>query len=459
MIKQFTVTTVVVATLVLAACKKEKGVETPPAPPPPPVVTAADKMKDTVILYARDIYLWNTQIPSSFNARQYADPDKIMTAIRPYSIEPGFTAPVDKWSFAYKKVDWDNVSGGIAKDFGLNVFFKAEGDLRVKAVEKNSPAGAAGIHRGWRIKAINGSTNMTTANANYIVENVFYSNSSTFDLEKPDGSVVTLSLNAATYDENPIYLDTVYVAGSKRTGYLVFNSFLGDTTAVYNNFQRIFNRFATEQVNDVIVDLRYNGGGYVSVQDKLANYLVPTAGNGGVMMRQVFNNLYSSWNESTNFTKLGTLNLPRIFFIVTSSTASASELLINNLKPYMDVKVVGPNPSYGKPVGYFPIGVGEWYIFPVSFRSTNKNNEGSYFNGFPLDKQVADGLDKDWGDRQEASLAAALKYIETGSFAFNPPGETIGSTNTAYKKEAVIAGNRKLDEHEFKGAIDVKKRF
>src|SRR5688572_9503857 len=123
MIKQLSVTTVVVATLVLAACKKEKGVETPP-PPPPPVVTAADKVKDTVLLYSRDIYLWNTQIPSNFNARQYGDPDKIMTAIRPYSNEPGFTAPVDKWSFAYKKADWDNVSGGVAKDFGINVFFR-----------------------------------------------------------------------------------------------------------------------------------------------------------------------------------------------------------------------------------------------------------------------------------------------------------------------------------------------
>jgi hypothetical protein len=211
-------------------------------------------------------------------------------------------------------------------------------------------------------------------------------------------------------------------------------------------------------VNEVVVDLRYNGGGYVSVQDKLANYLVSNSANGGVMMKQVFNDLYSSWNESTNFTKLGTLNLPRIFFIVSSSTASASELLINNLKPYMDVKVVGPTPTYGKPVGYFPIPVGDWYIFPVSFRSTNKNNEGNYFNGFPLDKEVADGLDKDWGDRQEASLAAVLKYIETGSFSFTPDGETIGSRSTAgYKQQAVIKGNKRLDEHEFKGAIDVKK--
>ncbi len=458
MIKQFSVTTLVVATLVLAACKKEKGIEAPPTPPPP-TVTAADKMKDTAILYARDIYLWNTQIPSSFNARQYADLDKVMQAIRPYSKEPGFTDPVDKWSFAYKKADWDNVSGGVAKDFGLNVFFLAEGDLRVKGVEKNSPAGAANIHRGWRIKGINGNTNMTTANANYIVENVFYSNGSTFDLEKPDGSTITVNLTAATYEEQPIYLDTVYVAGAKRTGYMVFNSFLGDTAKVFNSFQRIFNRFATEQVNEVIVDLRYNGGGFVNVHDKLANYLVPTAGNGGIMMKRVFNSLYSSWNESTNYTKLGTLNIPRIFFIVSSSTASASELLINNLKPYMDVKVVGPNATYGKPVGYFPIGIGDWYIFPVSFRSTNKNNEGNYFNGFPLDKQVADGLDKDWGDRQEASLASALKFIETGSFAFNPPGETIGSTNTSYKKEAVIKGNRKIDEHEFKGAVDMKRRF
>ncbi|HKP33145.1 MAG TPA: hypothetical protein VJT83_10465, partial [Chitinophagaceae bacterium] len=136
---------IIVVLALFAACKKDKGGGTTPPPPP-----AIDKVKDTTIGYTRDIYLWYNQIPSTFDAQKYADPDKIMTAIRAYSKEPGFTAAVDRWSFAMKKAEWDNTSSGISGDFGLGVFFKAEGDLRVKAVEKASPAGIKGIKRGWR---------------------------------------------------------------------------------------------------------------------------------------------------------------------------------------------------------------------------------------------------------------------------------------------------------------------
>lgn len=445
----------VASALVFAACKKDKDVV---APPPPPPVSAADKVKDTVLLYTRDIYLWHNQIPSSFNARSYADPDKIMTAIRPFSNEPGFTTPVDRWSFAYKKADWDKISSGVTKDFGMNVFFMNNSDLRVKAVEQRSPAGIAGIKRGWRIMKIDGNTNITTSNVNYIVQAVFYNTTTAFTFQKPDGTTTDITLNASSYTENPIYLDSVYTTGTKRAGYMVFNSFLGDTTEIFNNFQRIFNRFVQEQVNDVIVDLRYNGGGFVSVQDKLANYLVNSTASGDIMMNQQFNQKYSAWNESTRFSKLGSLNLPRVFFIVSSSTASASELLINNLKPFMDVKVVGPDRTYGKPVGYFPIGVGDWYIFPVSFRSTNKAGVGNYFDGFPLDYMVDDGLDKEWGDKDEKALASVLKFIGTGAYSYVVPGENIGaSNNKTGRTEKVIETNRKLDERSFKGAIDTRR--
>ncbi|HUR11166.1 MAG TPA: S41 family peptidase [Flavitalea sp.] len=456
--KRYSVLSFMLATVIFAACKKEKDSGTPVIPPGE--VSAADKVKDTVLMYSKDLYLWYKQIPTSFNARNYADPNKIMEALRQYSKEPGFTTPVDRWSFAYKQTEWDDVSSGVAQDFGLNVFFYANGDLRVKSVEPRSPAGIAGIRRGWRIKSINGNTNITTSNSDFIVQNVFNSTTTAFSFEKADGSTVNLSLNAGTYQENPIYLDTVYTAGTKKVGYLVFNSFLGDTSQVYSDFQRIFNRFSQQQVSELIVDLRYNGGGYVSVQDKLANYLVPTNANGNVMMHQEFNDNYSDWNETSLFSKLGSVSVPRIFFIVSNSTASASELLINNLKPYMDVKLVGPAATYGKPVGFFPVPVGDWYIFPVSFRSTNKNGEGNYFQGLPLDKQVADGLNKDWGDQTESALASALKFIETGSYSVVIPGETIGAAgNTGYKEQAVIAGNKKLDEPAFKGTVDVRKRF
>ncbi len=118
----------------------------------------------------------------------------------------------------------------------------------------------------------------------------------------------------------------------------------------------------------------------------------------------------------------------------------------------MNVLLVGPNKTYGKPVGFFPIPVGSWYIFPVSFRTTNKNGEGSYFDGLALNNQVADGLDKDWGDIAESSFASVLKYMNNGAFraqsSINQPAYA--------EKPDVKAGNLVLDKPFFKGTIDTR---
>jgi len=439
----------------MTSCQKEVGREDEPTPPTtnPPTATR-DAVKDTVLAYSRDIYLWYNQIPANFDPQTYGDPSKIMTALRQYSRETGFNQPVDRWSFAIDQKSWDDASSGIAGDFGLSVFFNSANDLRVKYVEAQSPAGRAGVRRGWRITKINGSTNITPNNSDFIVENVFYSSNSSFTFVKPDNSTVDITLNAATYREQPVMLDTVYNINNKKIGYFVFNSFLGDTTQVYNNFSRLFSRFASENISDLVVDLRYNGGGYVTVQQKLANYLAPLAANGNLMMKQEYNDKYSRYNSADNFKKLGNLNLNRIFFIVSQSTASASELVINNLKPYMDVILLGPDNTYGKPVGYFAIPVGDWYIFPVSFRSTNQKGEGAYFGGLPVAHKVADGLDKDWGDVDEASLASALRYITTGKFT---NGIRSAQDDKAYRvSPEVSAGNATLDKTTFKGTVDVK---
>ena len=448
---KFRLVAVLIGIMIMASCTKEDVIENGTDPQ---TVNVADRIKDSVLLFSQDIYLWNSQIPSTFNPRNFSDPDKVMSAIRNYSQEPGFTQPVDRWSFAVKQDEWDDISAGVTQDFGLSVFFYAEGDLRVKSVEKLSPAARAGIRRGWRVAKLNGNANISNNNAEFIIQQVFNSKSTLFTFVKPDGNTVDVQLTAGTYQENPVFLDTVYSTGGKKAGYFVFNSFLGDTTQIYNDFQRIFSRFSQEGVSDIIIDLRYNGGGYVTVQNKLANYLVPAAGNGNLMMKQEFNTNNKQYNSSTRFSKIGSLNLDRLFFIVSNNTASASELLINNLKPYLDVKLVGPSNTYGKPVGYFPIPVDNWYIFPVSFRTTNKNGEGSYFNGIALDKQVGDGLNKDWGDKDEAALSSILSFLNTGSFS--SPGEVPGIAAKTYNNVDVRESNRKLDR-SFKGAIDTQK--
>jgi Periplasmic protease len=427
----------VIITLSLFSCKKNNNGS-----------TANHRLADSSMALTRGLYLWNKNIPSAFNARQYGDPNAIMEAIRAFSKEPGFSSPVDRWSFAMLKSEWNDLSSGGSANFGLNVFFLSTDDLRVSYVEKESPAGKAGIQRSWRIRQINTINNITTGNANAIVQAVYRSSTGTFRFSRPSGADTTITLNAASYQQHPLLLDTVYNTNSTRTGYFVFNSFLGDTNQIKNDIARVFNRFENENVQDVIVDLRYNGGGYVLLQTLLANYLVPAAGNNGVMLTEQFNDDNAQFDETIRFTKKGSLNLNRLFVIVSQQTASASELLINSLKPYMNVQLIGPTRTHGKPVGYFPLPVYDWYIFPVSFRTINKNGEGSYFDGMQLHHQVMDGLDKPWGDVQESCLASTLKYITTGAYA------RIGARMSG----TVIDENERLGATRFKGAIEAGNR-
>ncbi|MEP6927710.1 MAG: S41 family peptidase [Ginsengibacter sp.] len=443
----------IICTGIFASCKKNKDT---PATTPNDSTSIQSKVKDSALLATRNFYLWYNQIPSNFNAQNYADPAKILQAIRQYSMEPGYNAPVDKWSFGILKTDWNQLSGGIGSinditaigNFGLKLVFRAEGDLRVGLVERLSPAGFAGVQRGWRITKVNGNSNITTTNITFL-NNALNSANSIFTFTKPDGSSIDISLTAANYAQQPAYLDTIYNIGSKTIGYFVFNSFLGDTGKISNDLQRVINNFSSQNVSDVIVDLRYNGGGYISVQEKLADYLAPASANGNVMMKETYNDKHQNYNTTLYFRKTGPLNLNHILFIVTQSTASASELLINNLKPFMDVKLIGPSKTDGKPVGFFPISAGDWYVFPVSFRSENSLGQGGYFNGIDIDSEVADGLDKNWGDPAEASLAKAIKYITTGTFR--------AQAFEIYKEDpAVSAGNHLLDEPFFKGSVDTR---
>jgi C-terminal processing protease CtpA/Prc len=374
-----------------------------------------------------------------------------MQAIRPYSTESGYPNPVDRWSFGVLKKDWDDFSSGVEADFGMRVFFRTSNDLRVASVDRNGAAGQAGVQRSWRISSINGTAINDTSQSNLIINAVYYSTSTRFGFTLPDNSTRDITLNAGTFINNPFLVDSVYTYGSNKIGYFVLNSFLGDTSQVRNNFDRIFNKFSANGVNDVVFDLRYNGGGYVMLAEYLLNYLVPSSANNQVMLTYQYNDKYATrFNSSLNFVKKGNLNLSRVFFIVSKQSASASEMTINSIKPFLDVKLVGPTNSHGKPVGFFPISSGrDWYVFPVSFRTVNKNGEANFFNGFATDYTAADGLDKNWGDANESCLSRAIRFITTGSWA------RIASEDESILKQQqrIVNTNSYLDLPAFKGMV------
>jgi len=444
--------------LVAASCKKEEklvganlvtssGVDSAPS---------SIQLNKLAFQKAQDYYLWNSQLPASFDASAFADPAAVMTDIRQYSRETGFPTPVDRWSFAMKKTEWDAISGGLSTlsgsssvtgDFGITVFFRGDNDLRVRLTEPNSPAGALGIKRGWQITKINQNANINTSNIPFIIENIYNSTSSTFTFLKPDGSSIEVSLTAAKYPLKQVYMDTVYNTVNGKAGYLVYNSFLGNVSQISSEFANVFNKFTSAGVNTLIVDLRYNGGGYVDLQEQLANYIITGGANGGVMMKQIYNTAHSAENSTSYYKKSGALNINKVYFIVSRSTASASELLINNLKPYMDVRIIGSSNTHGKPVGFFPIPVGEWYVFPVSFKTVNKNGEGNYYSGIVPDALIADGLDKDWGDISESSLASVLRNISSNSFS--------RETESTYTEPVKVGlGNAELDKNNLKVIVE-----
>lgn len=422
-----------VAFLIHTGCRKESG--------------GGDvQVNDSALMYSREVYVWYKSLPGNLSGRTYSDPTKVMQAIREYSIEPGFPDPVDRWSFALKKSEWNNISAAIARDFGLSIFFRSENDLRVSHVEPGSPAYGAGIRRSWRITGINGNTTINTNEETIqrIVNAINNSATVQLNLIKPDDSETNISLTAEQYAEKPVYLDTLYAIAGKKVGYFVYNSFLGSIPTIKNQLAGVFSGFAAENIDELIVDVRYNGGGFVELQNELANYLVPAAGDKEIMLREKHNDKYAEILDTTiNFAKKGSLSLSRIFFITTKNSASASELLINSLQPYVETKLVGA-PTHGKAVGSFNITVGDWYIFPISFRILNKNNAGNYFGGLPVEANVRDGLDRDWGDVEEACLASALHYIETGSYS---------NLSARKRSDMLLEENNDKLSKSFKGAV------
>ncbi len=131
-------------------------------------------------------------------------------------------------------------------------------------------------------------------------------------------------------------------------------------------------------------------------------------------------------NNKVFFKGGGNLHLENLFFIGSNSTASASELTLNNLKPYMPVKLVGSN-TYGKPVGFFTFSIyahdamgNEKYLadlYAINFETRNANNDGGYFTGLVPDVVAADYVNIPWGDNNDDHLAKIFKYISTGSYS------------------------------------------
>lgn len=461
----------------IVACNRETVM--PELERPTRIDTDEDLLKDSVYIYTYLFYLWQDDLPDWFanlrsNTSRHNSADAVLETLKGYAKDANGDA-YDRFSFLDRTGTVNaEIQQGLAGSFGFDVRYNNDTDLYVKKVDPESPAYGAGIRRGWQILDINGNSDLSLAsmerdNFAFIFSSLDASNIS-LRLRKPDGDVVSLNIGRGNYQIQPILAHRIYTAGNKKVGYFAFDMFVStlnsnnNPTYVKTQLDALIAQFEQEGVDELIVDLRYNGGGAVITAEYLSDMLAPIDVGQGTMYSYRINNFLveDEWQESVfptvNFAKTNTLDLKRIYFLVTGGTASASELLINNLKPHMDVKLIGEHATYGKPVGYFPWDILGVDLYAISFQTFNSVGFGDYFSGFPVDKLVFDDLTKDFGDAKEAMIAEALHYASTGGFSPVSLSLQADARSGGLSRRQATSINRVLDGRDNKGMYNFMRK-
>jgi C-terminal processing protease CtpA/Prc len=263
--------------------------------------------------------------------------------------------------------------------------------------------------------------------------------------------------------EDPILLDTVYFLGGRNIGYLVYNRFTSSLSADLNN---VFSRFKTNAVNELVLDLRYNPGGSVGTATLLASLIAPqqVSRNEDIFVKYIWNDFLDDYwrekegDESSNLIirfldAAQNINLERLYVIVSGSSASASELVINGLKPYMDVTLIGDT-THGKYTASMTLHDEEksfdWAIQPIVLKTANINNETDFKDGMFPDYPVEDGYFSQLGDVEEKRLAQAISLI-TGI----PTGPAARKSDYEQLKQYVPMISAGADDRRKKIELDV----
>lgn len=411
---------------------------------------------DSIYYYANEIYYWNEYIPEMkyitnkriSNLDTYESINNELINITSYAINPVTNKPFEylkddklKYSIfteAFSNSEFNN------KGFGITFCTYNIDDIRVQYVIKGSPAYNKGIKRGMKLLSIN----RIKAKSN----ETFYSHLNNVLKEKQinieisiKNSVKQIQLNAENIIFNPILKDTILTIEGSNIGYISYLSFQNSLKSMHE-IADIFFKIERSNVDKLILDLRYNQGGYISTVDYFANALIPLEFDGKTMRieeynktmqenkatilkNQIFNNTgdafslydydYSTKKNTVYFNKTSSLTtIKEICFIISNQTASASELLINILKPFMSIKTVGvgnrnniPVYSYGKPVGSIGINIANYTFYLPMFKNLNSQKFGDYFNGMKADESILDDLENDFGCHEESAFYKSLELM------------------------------------------------
>lgn len=372
-------------------------------------------------LWVRDqlntYYYWYQNLTPGVNPSSFTSPEAYLEAVRYRPIDNYYsfitTAAANDAFYSDSQV----IKYGFTQLVGAN-------DILVLQVWPDSGAAEAGLQRGDRIVSVNG-TSIATHLANGTLSAAFGADvvgtQATIVFDKPSGERKSFQMTKRIVTIPTVSVTRVFDVDGRRVGYVMFNNFVQPSFAALDD---AFAALKLAGANELVLDLRYNGGGQVDVAQHLASLIGGVRTNGQPAFNYVHNDKIGPlYNKVTRFTNpANALNVQRLIAITTRSSASSSELVINALRPFIPVTIVGDT-TYGKPVGQYGLRFCDKVLYPVSFSIKNANLEGDYFDGLPADCPAPDDATHELGDAEEGSLAEALTVIRTGACTPRTSGE------------------------------------
>lgn len=360
-------------------------------------------------------YLWYRDIPIGINPANYSSPSALLQAM---------AAPQDRYSFVLTRQEYDDRFIN-ATFFGYG-FSSVRVDnntaLQVAYVYDDGSAAQNGLRRGDKIIEIEGSSVtewLSRLDAGSASNDDIYGPNEAgvvrnFVWRKPDGTQLTSDFIKAAVTTNTVLHRSVSTVAGKNVGYLVFNSFIELSET---ELQQAFAYFASQNVDELVLDLRYNGGGLIRVANQLSTQVAGNNVLGQAFVKYQFNDKNSGKNNTTLFSAGAgstVLNLDRLFVLTTAASCSSSELVINSLLPFIDVVQIGST-TCGKPVGQQPDIIADYVLFAINFQTVNALDQGAYFDGLQPNCPVSDVITGDWGVANDPLYAQALSYVVNGS--------------------------------------------